>query len=294
NGKAVPFVRGDEQIPAVQIDLATGPNNRSALGRALGASIAAGHDAIWLHIPDEAILKVHPETGEILEKRAPGDIASIRSQDRTLYAMDADGVIWRMDDNLQPVEQVLKIHGVQQPARFGVASGSRRFAVCDVETNQVFVFSRGEEQPLVIGKPQRGTDRPAGTFDREDIMLPVGVAFDSAGRIWVPEGTDAIHRTSVWTADGKLHDAFWGSTAYGATMGWYFPHDAMRFIGRGVEFEVDYEVDLSVRKSNEKPLIYPPQLSHTNGVVRQYVDAQGRKHEFAINAPGINGEAAMV
>src|SRR5690606_20337413 len=81
---------------------------------------------------------------------------------------------------------------------------------------------------------------------------------------------------------------------YGATMGWYFPHDAMRFIGRGVEFEVDYEVDLNVRKSNEKPLIYHPQLSHTNGVVRQYVDAQGRKHEFAINAPGINGEAAMV
>lgn len=295
NGKVVPFERnGGGQLPAVQINLPAAPDNRAALARALASSIAAGRDAVWLHIPEEAILKVHPETGEILEKRPLGDIVSIRSQDRTLYAMRTDGAIWRMDDNLQPVEQVLKVQGVRQPGRFGVSPDAQRIGVCDLETNQVFVFSRAGSTPVVIGNPLRDKDRPGGPFDRDDVLLPVAVAFDSAGHIWVPEGTDAIHRTSVWTADGKLHDEFWGSTAYGATMGWYFPHDAKRFIGRGVEFEVDYDVDLNVRKSNEKPLIYHPQLSHTSGVVRQYIDAQGRRHEFAINAPGINGEAAMV
>jgi len=305
SGKLVPFVKANgEQMPSLEIILGSHGEEPDAQNSAVGsrgtleflngASLAFGSNALWLAIPGDLTYKIDLKTGAILDQHPIGTLVSLRSRDGKLYGLYNDKTLWSLDGELKREKRLLNMTAMKQPGRFGVSLDGASVAVCDVATNQVFSYALKGGAPVVIGKSKSGNDRVGGPFDRNDIMLPVAADFDSQGRIWIAEGTPEIHRTSVWNADGKLADDFWGSTPYGATHGYNIEYDASRFIGKCIEFQVDYAIDLANRKSAEVPLFYHPQLARTQGTVYRIKDASGREQDFAVSAPGLNAQGSLV
>lgn len=296
DGKIAPFVKGDgEQLNFQTIPLQEAESYEATLRKLDGASLAKSGNSLWLMVPDDFIYKIDPSSGDILEKRATGEFISLRSNATGIFGILKDKTVWELTPDLAKKTKILDAPGLGQPTRFSVSDDSKRVAICDAKTNQVLVYTLGgKDKPVVIGKPKGGTDRAAGPFDRSDVMLPVSATFDAQGRIWVAEGTTTIHRVSVWNPDGAFADEFWGSTAYGATHGYRYEKEATNFIAKGIEFKLDYDIDLANRKSAEVPLFYHPHLAQTQGIIYRVKDAKGKAHEFAVSTPGQNGQRSTL
>ncbi len=261
-----------------------------------GSSIAFDGSSIWLLVPDNGLYQVDPDTGELQSKGSiPEGLLSLRSRAHQLYGLYADKTLWSLDSQLLPQTHLLDIAALTTPGRFGISQDQTKAAIADLGTNQVFVYdlSKAEPQPIIIGQPRSGKERLGGVFDRNSVMHPSGLDFDSKGRLWVAEGTMDTHRTSVWNPDGSFADEFWGASPYGATKAYNIPHDASRYIVMGTEFEVDYGIDPTSKKSEEKPLYQHPQLKGTQGTVYRYEGKDGRIHEFAASAPNSNASRTI-
>jgi hypothetical protein len=267
------------------------------IGFSNSVTIAYDGETLWLLVPHNGILKINPSSGVLEETRPiPDGLLSLRSRNDKVYGLFADKSLWRLDAEIQRDTHLLDLPEVTQPGRFGISQKEQRVAVADLASNQVFIYqlTEAEAKPVVIGQAQAGKERPGGVFDRDSVMAPAGVDFDAEGRLWVAEGTTGTHRTSVWNQDGSFADEFWGASPYGATHSYNLPHDATRFIALGTEFEVDYDIDPMVRKSEEKPLYYHPQLLSTQGTVHRYTAPDGSTHEFAVSSPGKNDQRALI
>ncbi|AWI09330.1 FlgD immunoglobulin-like domain containing protein [Ereboglobus luteus] len=307
-GRTAPFVLPDGRqlvsreldLPLPKVDVASATAITEGLARvafAQSITIALGERALWLLLPENKLYKIDIDSGQILENRPAPGLRAIRSRNGNIYAVLADKTLWQLNaSTLERQRQLLNLSAVSKPVRIGVSQDERRVAVCDAGTNQVFVYDlNGDAAPsAIIGKPKPGaTDRAAGPFDRDDVMLPVSADFDARGRIWIAEGTSNVHRVSVWKPNGSFDDEYWGASPYGATHGYAIPHDPTRFIAMGLEFKVDAGIDSARRKSAEIPLYYHPALVRTQGQVRRVTDAGGRVHEFAF-ATGPTDQRALI
>jgi hypothetical protein len=310
-GRVVPFIQDDgSQIISFDITMeiakrlsgeSTMEKDKQITNLVNRASLAFDGRSLWLLSADETLYKINPRTGALQEKRsASGEgLAGIRSRNGKVYGVYKDKSLWSLDAGLGKGKKLRELDRVREIGRIGISQDEKRVAVTDLATNQVFVFAldnsgnNNREAISVIGKPTPGTDRAGGPFDRNDIMCPVGVDFDKEGRLWVAEGTFAIHRVSVWDKEGAFADEFWGSAPYGSTHSYALPHDASRFIAMRTEFEMDRAIDPHKRKSAEKPLFYHPQLKGTQGVVNRVTGKDGRVHEFAVG-PGGGDQRAIV
>ncbi|MDR1010450.1 MAG: hypothetical protein LBM04_04895 [Opitutaceae bacterium] len=312
-GRTAPFTLADGRqlvsrelaLPLPKLDLAAATAVTEGLARAAYAqsiSIALGDHALWILIPGEQLFKIDITTGEIIGNHPAPNLRAIRSRNEKIYAVLAGKTLWQLNTvTLEPAKKLLDISALNKPGRIAISQDGRRAAICDTGANQVFVYDLPSSDTAApaspsatIGKPKPGaTDRAAGPFDRDDIMLPVSTDFDARGRIWIAEGTFNVHRVSVWKADGAFDDEYWGGCPYGTTHGYAFPHDPARFIAMGVEFQTDGNIAPARRKSAEIPLYYHPALVRTQGQIRRITDAGGRIHEFAF-ATGPTDQRALV
>lgn len=313
-GRVVPFVdaAGEQivsreipfKVPQIETAGAKTAVTEGAARMALlkNVTIAHGGGALWLLLPGETLLKIDPVSGETLETRPAGDLAGLRSRADRVYGVFKDKSLWSLDESMRARTRLVDLRALREPGRIAISQDSKRAAVCDVGTNQVFVYelpagdgAAAAAPVATIGKPKPGlSDRAGGPFDRGDIMKPASVDFDARGRLWIAEGTSHIHRTSVWNVDGGFADEYWGSSPYGATNGYKYEADASRFIALGLEFRLDMAADLERKKSAEVPLFYHPQLAGTQGTIYRVKDARGREHDFAVSAPGGLDNRALV
>ena len=308
-GKSAPFVQADGTLlVSREIALTIPAQNSLGAGSVLATnmgviaftgkvSIAQGGGAVWLLVPDEGVYKINATTGALVEKRPAPGLLVVRSRAGKLYGIFEDKSLWSLTSDLQRETRLLDLAAIGKPGRFGVSQDGKRIGVCDVATNQVFVYELAAKTaagPVTIGKPSAGSERPGGVFDRNDVEAPASVDFDNLGRVWVAEGTLEAHRTSVWNADGSFADEFWGATPYGATHGYEFAHDATRFIVMGIEFKLDEAIDPLVRKSAEVPLFFHPHLAKTQGSIHRVKGSDGKWCEFAVASPGVFKQRSIV
>ncbi len=95
-----------------------------------------------------------------------------------------------------------------------------------------FIGSVGEPGGLAVGP-----------YDPRHMSRPLGLAFDSTGRLWVAENESYPKKVSVWKLDGPqpaLDRFFIGAAPYGGGMTHIDPRQPQRFFFETMEFEVDW------------------------------------------------------
>jgi len=104
--------------------------------------------------------------------------------------------------------------------------------------NQIVVYNQDGKELRRIG--QKGGRPVLGPWQKNGLINPWDVAFDSSGRLWVMERDRSPKRVSVWDyAKGECVDEFFGPTHYGASGGAINPLDPNVMISSGVEYRID-------------------------------------------------------
>jgi hypothetical protein len=226
-------------------------------------------------------LRIDPRTGAVKEKLDPGNTVAVADLNGRLYSLEKDGRVLRHDgDGVKPC---FRADGLQDPARLSVNRDAMRFAISDLDANQVLIFDGKGKLLTAIGTRYAGAERPAGRFVPTDLVQPLGAGFDHLGRLWICEAVKTCKRVTCWSTEYKLLDQYWGQADYGAMSGFPLSFDATRFVAHGVEFKLDPEPNPWQRKTDEQPLTFQPELVHERGFIVRH---QG--HEYALAAPGYN------
>lgn len=244
-------------------------------------TLAFAHGALWVQIHGQPIRRFERGTGAVSLPGVPDDVIALTDRDDRLYALRRDGAVLELDASGSIHATIVTVNGLQDPQRLAVDATGERFLISDHGTNQVILVRKDGTILHRFGTAYAGAERPAGIFIPTDLIRPMGAGFDHLGRIWIPEGVKSCKRVSLWSAEGKLIDQFWGQADYGAMAAFPVTFDSTRFIAHGIEFRLDPAPNPWQRKTEEQPLVFHPALSEERGVV-YLVDGR----EYACAAPG--------
>jgi hypothetical protein len=252
------------------------------------SSIALQNNRLFALVQAEnksTLFILDPTTGAFTTQDAPAGLQAVTDRDEKMYGLFTDGSVYRLNDKAEKGQKIFSAKGVMRPMRLGVSHDEKRFAISDTSTNQVFVFDASGKKLQEIGKPYQAVnnERPAGKYIETDFIRPLGLDFDSDGRLWVAEGAKTSKRVTTWSPTGQLVQQFWGSADYGAMAGFPVTYDSSRFIAHGVEFQLDPNPDPWKRPTAEKPLLFHPALAEERGIVYRY-----KGHDYAATVPGYN------
>ena len=286
-GQLIPF-EDQQRSPyvALPVELAKVP---------VASTIAFFDGKLHILVLGHNLFKMNPNTGAIEDTLDVGDLCAITAHDDKLYSLHKDGTVDRMKAG-GPRRKMFRAAGVAEPLRLAVDPDDRLLAISSRKTNQVFIFDAMGKLQQTIGTAYEGSIRPAGKFIETDLACPLGLDFDSQGRLWIAEANMSSRRVTCWTPDGKLAMSFWGGADYGAMSGFPITFDSTRFIAHGVEFKLDPKPDPWKRPTAEKPLFYHPDLYQSakykytgRGLVYKY-----KGFEYAVTAPGYNIAAGFI
>lgn len=286
-GRNIPFA---DTARSVQIELPI-PYTETSNNSSLAVSGGTVYALLIGSKGSRAMVAVNAQTGAILpEVPTAGNLIAITDRDDTIYGLQADGTVGILGLGQGATPKTLfKAEGLGQPVRLGVSHDGKRFAISDQQTNQVFVFDDTGKRLTAIGAAYeaRARIRPAGAFVATNLVAPLGLDFDAQGRLWIAEASSTCRRVTRWTpgASGSygLDQQYWGGADYGAMAGFAITFDSTRFIAHGVEFALDPQPDPWHRPTQEKPLVFHPELAHERGLVYRLKD-----HEYAVTTPGYN------
>ena len=254
------------------------------------STIALSGGKVFVFVPGHSLYRLHPETGTVeADLKTPGLIA-IEDHQNELFGLFDNGTVAKLDSDGKKMETIITAKALNKPVRFAFSQDGQRIAMSDQGTNQVHWFDRKSNLIASLGEGYTAIDgkRPAGRFIDTNLIDPMGLAFDSKGRLWLAEAQGTNRRITCWTEDGKLEKQFWGGADYGAMSGFPMTYDSTRFIAHGVEFQLDPSPDIFNRPTQEKPLYFHPALSKTRGIVYEY-----KGHEYAVSVPGFNKPEEM-
>jgi len=248
----------------------------------VNSSLALAHGYLWACMPERILLQINPTTGEIEKEHPIEEMAAVTDRDNELYVLYNDGTVSLLNSKLK-AKKLFKAEGIKQPTRLSISEDKARFAISDIGNNQVVVVNDKGKVLSKIGRAWEGNDRPAGKFVKTDLVQPMGTGFDHLGRLWVPEGVKSCKRVTCWSKDYQLLDQYWGQADYGAMAGFPITFDDTRFVAHGIEFKLDPDPKPLVRKTDEQPLYYHPELKNQRGLIYKY-----KGNEYACGTPGYN------
>ena len=285
-GQVTPFA-DEQRSPLIAVASATDVNDTSSIALSSGKLFVLVRSIS----PTGAnmLYRLEPVTGAI-EAKLPlagvlNGLIAITDRDEKLYGLFADGTVTRLDADATHATKLFTAKGLTDPKRLGVSQDEKTFAISNGATNQVFVFDGTGKRLQTLGKSYKAVNgmRPAGKFVETNLIDPLGLDFDAAGRLWVAEAEGTCKRVTTWSVKGKLLQSFWGAADYGAMSGFPMTYDSTRFIAHGIEFQLDPKPDVLHRPSAEKALAFHPEIAHARGIINRF---QGR--EYAITVPGYN------
>jgi len=255
------------------------------------STIAISNGKVFIFIPGERFHRMTPATGTLEFSTEHPDLAAIEDHDGKLFGLFKDGAIAELDAEGKVVRKVATAATSGKPVRFAFSQDGKQIAISDQGTHQVHRISLDGNTLSPIGTAHDAADgkRAAGRFIETDLIKPLGLAFDAAGRLWLAEAEGTCRRITCWKPDGGLEKQFWGGADYGAMAGFPLTHDSSRFIAHGVEFQLDAQPDIFHRPTAEKPLYFHPELSKTRGLVYRH-----NGHEYAVSVPGYNKPEEMI
>ena len=264
------------------------------------SSLAVSNGKVYLlliGVNGTNLVTVNARTGEV-EKTGPetGTLVAITGRDEAVYGLQGDGTVVQFGLDGSKAKALFKAE-VGKAVRLAVSQDIKRFAISDQKTNQVFIFDAAGKKLATIGKAYESVNgkRPAGKFVETDLIAPLGLDFDAQGRLWIAEAEGSCRRVSNWTLAGdgsyQLAHQYWGGADYGAMAGLAITFDSSRFIAHGVEFALDPHPEPAKAPTQEKPLVFHPELSVSRGMVYQTqcdrgTDRGRAQHRSATNAGG--------
>lgn len=254
-------------------------------------TIALSNGKIFVQIKGGKFYRLEPKTGAVEAEASVDGLIALDDRGGVLRGLFQDGSIYELGPDGAKKTLFLRIPNLKDPARFAISQDGKRVAVSDKGTNQVFIYSPDGKLLHTLGMAYSAVNgkRPAGKFVETDLIDPNGMDFDADGRLWLAEAEDTCRRITCWSAEGKLEKQFWGAADYGAMAGFPLTHDSTRFIAHGVEFQLDPNLDIMNKPSQEKPLMFHPELGTTRGIVYEY-----KGHEYAVSVPGMNKQSYVI
>jgi len=136
---------------------------------------------------------------------------------------------------------VVVANGLEDPSGLTIDAKGSLYVSDRGNSHQVKIFTTTGQAMRTIGKS--GVPA-AGPYDPLRMQNPAGLAVDSKNQIWVTERDFLPKRVSVWSADGKLINAFYGPGKYGGG-GALDPKDKTKFYYAddehgAMEFKLDW------------------------------------------------------
>jgi len=294
NGRTVPF---DDAKQSVHVML---PMPFKETG--ISSSLALSGDTVYVLLISQnsqqsnLLVGVNVKTGALLtEGLKAGDLIAITGLNGAIYGLRKDGAVQELNLKTGAAKTLFMVKNIGTPVRLAISQDGTRFAVSDQKSNQVFVMDATGTRIATIGKPYDAVNhmRPAGPFIETNLVAPLGLAFDSQGRLWIAEAEGSCRRVTTWTAEKtgySLSRQYWGGADYGAMGGFPITFDASRFIAHGVEFQLDPDPQPTLRPTQEKALIFHPALAHgQRGLIYKL-----NHHEYAVTTPGYNGASGIM
>ncbi|MBA3685110.1 MAG: hypothetical protein H0W72_07700, partial [Planctomycetes bacterium] len=159
----------------------------------------------------------------------------------TLHAVSGDRIVTIDLDKGAVAREVVPAGVVAAPTAIAFAPDGS-LLVGDAATHAIAVIDpKTGKRTRAIGAPG---GRSTGPFDEDRFENPAGIAFDSAGKLWVCEDADQPKRVSRWTSAGAHERSFFGPSFYGG--GGYLDqgdHRILRY--HGMEFIIDWATGAS-------------------------------------------------
>lgn len=196
--------------------------------------------ALW---PDNRLMISDKATGQTVREIELAHPAGIdfAPDGRTLFAI-SDGAVVRIDVETGRKEVVIPEDSDLLSAPLEITYGEDgRLYVSDWGASmQVRVFS---QQGAYLGSVgQDGGRGIHGRYDPNGMLLPMGSALDTKGKLWVAEYVYTPRRFSVWDADtGSLEKEYVGPTMYGGEGPVVCEWDRSIAFAPGMQFELDWE-----------------------------------------------------
>ena len=132
--------------------------------------------------------------------------------------------------------QVFAEQGLDQPRQMTMDAEQNLYVSDWGASNQVKVFAPSGRIVRSIGTAGAVT---SGPYDQQLMHHPNGIAIDDRNRLWVTEQDFQPKRVSVWSLDGRLQRAFYGSPPYGGG-GNLDPEDKTLFYLDGMTFRLNW------------------------------------------------------
>lgn len=141
----------------------------------------------------------------------PSPGPSAWQKDGSLAAISDGELVSLREGKLTPLAKT----PVDEPSGIAVDGEGRIYVANQGALQNVSVFAADGAFLQAIGK--KGGRPAMGKYEPSGMYLPLGLAADGAGRIWVAENADFPKRFSVWNAaTGKFDREFFGASAYAA------------------------------------------------------------------------------
>jgi hypothetical protein len=185
----------------------------------------------------------------VIDARADREIGRIPLEDPRGVAFDNRGRLLvlsgkrllrftpRLEALAVDAPDVLVAGGLDDPRQLTIDAAGRVYVSDWGRSHQVKVFEADGAFLRAIG--QAGVPG-TGPYNPAQMRRPYGLAVLPDGRLWVAENDDQPRRLSLWSAAGRLLDAWYGPPGYGGG-GALDPRDPGRFYHNGMEFELDWE-----------------------------------------------------
>jgi hypothetical protein len=255
---------GDKIIREYRLDPKTSPKH-GGLHNLRGVVALGGFLYVSFH-DENRIALIDPQTGESKGEISIPNPGAIAADGKRLLAYSGDDLV--LFEN--PIAGA-KFRKLFKPALSGprdledkdsVASAlafgadGKIYAADNGKDQNVKVYDLTGKSLFAIGRKGGGVEE--GAWVPDSVRLPLGLALDDKGQLWVAENHFRPKRVSVWNApDGKLIRELFGPAHYGASGAGFDTEDTSRWLGGAAMWNIDInsgkEKIESVLFSGDKP-----------------------------------------
>lgn len=228
----------------------------------LRGAVALGPN-LYLSLHDENKIQIlNSDTGEPAGEIAVAEPGLIATDGKSLLVQSGPSLA--LIENPASGAKSATLFPLKLSAERPSQSGRVATALAFNPKGEIFVADNGVDQNVKVfdrsGKLLRqighAGGRPSeGKWASDGMRLPLGIALDGKGQLWVAENESEPKRISVWdSGDGHLVREIFGPTCYGASGGGFDQKDASQWIGGGSR----WMVDLAAKSAAIESVLYFP------------------------------------
>lgn len=216
----------------------------------LRGAVALG-GALYVSLHDEnKLLIINPQTGETKGEIALPEPGALASDGKRLLVYSGQSLVLFDRPDAGAKGTPLFAPALSR-ARDGEAASSVAAGLAFRPDGRIFVTDNGVDQNVKVydlkGKSlfeigRKGCGPEEGKWVPDSMRMPMGIALDGEGQLWVAENHPGPKRVSVWKGeDGSLVHELFGPAHYGASGAGFDTTDLTRWLGGASQWKIDID-----------------------------------------------------